>query len=124
MIERLSICFAVSTPSRAPVSVWITSGCAVTVTVSVCCADLEPHVDAAVVVRAERQALLLVGLEPGELDLQVVGAGEQAGEEVLPALVADGGLHPLGTGVGERDGRAGQDAAGRVLDGAADGRGR
>jgi hypothetical protein len=35
--ERFSICAAVSTPSRAPVSVWITSLVAVTVTVSACC---------------------------------------------------------------------------------------
>ena len=50
-----------------------------TVTVSALLADFEPDVDAAVVVRAERDGLLLVRLEPAELDLHVVGAGEEAG---------------------------------------------
>ena len=43
-------------------------------------ADIEPHVDTTRIVRADGDRLLLVGLEPGELDLQVVGAGEQARE--------------------------------------------
>jgi hypothetical protein len=45
------------TPSRAPVSVWITSGDAVTVTVSGLLANLELDVEAAGVVRAERYSL-------------------------------------------------------------------
>ena len=87
-------------------------------------ADIEPHVDTTRIVRADRDRLLLVGLEAGELDLQVVGAGEQAREEVLPALVADSRLHPPSTGVGHRDVRPGHDTAARVLDGAAYGCGR
>ena len=116
MTDRLSICFALSTPSRAPVSVWMTSCCAVTVMVSRLLADIEPDVDAARVVRAERHALRLVGLEPGELDLQIVGAGKDAGEQVLTAVVARHRVcDRLRARVRERDGRAGQDAAARVL---------
>ena len=69
-------------------------------------------------------AFALVGLEPGEFDPQIVGAGKQAGEQVLSAIVADGGLHRLRPGVRDRDGRARQHAAARVLDVAADRGGR
>ena len=86
-------------------------------------ADFEPDVDAAVVVRAERERLLLVGLEAGELDLQVVGAGEQARRTVLAAFVGDRRLHGLRACVGQRDCCARQDAAARVLHRAANRRG-
>ena len=89
MTDRLSICLALSTPSRAPVWVWMTSCCAVTVMVSRLLADVETDVDAAIVVGAERQPFALVGLEPGELNAQIVGAGKQRGELVLTAFVAD-----------------------------------
>ena len=47
-------------------------------------ADVQAHVDAAGVVRAERQRLLLVGLEAGELDLEVVGAGNRPASRYWP----------------------------------------
>ena len=86
-------------------------------------ADFEPHVDPAVVVRAEGDRLLLVRLEPAQLDLHVVSAGEDAAQKVLPASVARGRLHGLRARIGQRDRRTRQDAAARVLNGAADGAG-
>ena len=59
-------------------------------------------------------------LNPESSTLQIVGAREQTGEQVLAAIVADRGLHRLGARVRDRDGRAGQHAAARVLDVAAD----
>ena len=104
MTERFSICFAVSTPSRAPVSVWITS-CdrgdrdrfrAAAPTSSL---TSSPRLSAGV----ERERLRSYVLKPVQLDFHVVGAGEQPGEEVLTTAVADRGLHGVGAGVGERD---------------------
>ena len=65
--------------------------------------------------------LLLVGLEPGELDLQVVGAGEEAGEEYWPRSSLTAFCTAFVPVLVSGDGRARQDAAARVLNGAADG---
>ena len=86
-------------------------------------ADFQPDVDAAVVVRAECQPLLFVGLEAGELDLQVVGAREQGAEQILAAVVGDRGLHGLGACVDGGDCCARKDPAARVLHRAANRRG-
>ena len=87
-------------------------------------ADVQADVDTAVVAGAERKGFPLVGLESGELDLEIVGAREEAGEEVLPPIVADGGLHrrwPVLVTVTVAPGRT---AAARVLDVAANRGGR
>ena len=107
-------------PSRAPVSVWMISDLGRHSDRFTLLADLQLDVDAAIVGRADGDSFLFVGLEPGELDLHVVGAGEDAAEDELAAPVTDGGLHRLRAGVGQRDGGTRQDAAGRILDRASD----
>jgi hypothetical protein len=81
--------------------------------------DLQLDVEAARVVRADTQALLLVGLESGQLDLEVVGPREDD-REIAPAIIRDGCRHGLRADVGEGDGRAGQHAATGVGDRATD----
>jgi hypothetical protein len=81
--------------------------------------DLEFHVDAARHVGADGDVLLLVRLEPGELDFQLVGAGEDDGH-ITTTIVCDSRNDGLRTGVRHSDVRAGQHAATTVCDRATD----
>ena len=64
--------------------------------------------------------LLLVGLEPGELDLQVVGAREQPRRGTGRGRRVTAVAARLRARVRQRDGRAGEHAAAGVLDRATD----
>ncbi len=81
-------------------------------------ADFEPHVDAAVVARADNDPPLLVRLEARELDPQVVVARKEAREQILAALVADVRLGGLRADVDQCDRGPWEHAAGRVLNAA------
>jgi hypothetical protein len=118
MIDRLSICFVLRTPSRAPVSVWMISVWAATVMVCLL-ADFQAHVDAAHVVGVQDDAFLLVRLESLEFRLQIEGAGEHTAEEVLAAVVSDRGLSHLGALIGDRDRDPWQHGAAGIFDMAA-----
>src|SRR4030095_6129185 len=84
----------------------------------------ELDVDAARVVRTERHVLLLVRLEPAEFHFQGVGAGKDAGEEVLTTVVTRHRVRRLRAYIRQRYAGTGENAAARVLDGATDHRGR
>jgi hypothetical protein len=68
--------------------------------------DVKADVDPARVLRADGDGLLLLVFETGQLDLQVVGAWEDAAEGVGAALGGDRGLCALRRRVRERNGRA------------------
>ena len=73
------------------------------------------HVLACDVVERDGDAGLHVGLEPRHRDPQIVGAGLEIAKRVRPAAVGGGLALEASVPVGRRDGRSGEDGAGRVF---------
>ena len=70
--------------------------------------------------RVEPHVLLRPFLEPGQLDFDVVATRRQRGDDVVSGRIGDDGSRQPRLDVGGRDARAGNDAAGLVLDDAGD----
>ena len=79
-------------------------------------AELQPDVEAAYVVRPEDDGRLLKGLEAGELDGEIEGAGEEAREREAAPIGGHRGTDGFRPSVQQRDRGAGGHAAGAVGD--------